>query len=403
VEGAAPPAKCPWEKSVTDVYENKFKSDKTAACKAIAEHVAAEDLTAAELGINQLLVALFNDTAVCTQDLDACPFKDGPEFDPASVVAFAQATCDIAPGLPLDVDCVVPLPENFGDPSPPTNPTAGIEAGWIAAGPVGEGATVVLPNGEFGIQIDDLEARVTEVFVTIRENPPTPNPGDCPLGDVNNGNSRDECVQNNYTVDMDGVGEPYNENDPIADGDPVDPVTFPPGLYVEICEGEEAPFAPVSVPARCSGGACAPAQAVNPPRGLLQCSKGAVAFAPSTWSAVVDDLRDVQCIVTSTSAAVSEGTTCTVINVETNLPVEGKSCPTTEVTTQKTAQCPEPIRDLLAADPDDGSAVSYRMEATKIESGVSHFGSTEFTLSQTDPLFGDVKPITVDVLPSGQQ
>jgi hypothetical protein len=29
LDGAAA-IKCPWEKSITDIYENKFKSDKTA-------------------------------------------------------------------------------------------------------------------------------------------------------------------------------------------------------------------------------------------------------------------------------------------------------------------------------------------------------------------------------------
>ncbi|MEJ2153507.1 MAG: hypothetical protein P8Y29_11345 [Gemmatimonadota bacterium] len=151
LEGA-PAIKCPWDKSITDVYENNSKSDKTAACKDAAEFVDAGDLTAAELVINQLLVALYDDYAVCvgapfgTQDLTACPFADGAGVDPVEVVAFAQATCDIAPTLPQtgDVDCVVPLPNNLGVPTaPPTDPTAEIAGGWIAAFRA-EGESIVL-------------------------------------------------------------------------------------------------------------------------------------------------------------------------------------------------------------------------------------------------------------------
>ncbi len=403
LDGAAA-IKCPWDKSVTDVYQNKFRSDKTAACKDAAEFVDGVDLTTAELVINELLLALYNDYAVCvgapfgTQDLSACPFADGASVDPAAVVAFAQATCDIAPGLPQtgDVDCVVPSVENLStNPAPPTDPTDGTDAGWIVAGPVGEGAIVELSSDEFGIQIDDLEAGIAAAYVSIRENPPTVAVGICPV------NSDNDCTQNNYTVDMDGIGEPYIDNDPIAD--------IPdPGLYVEICEGP-APFAPVSVPARClsSSNTCEPGQSV-PDRDLLACSKGALAFAPSTWTATDGALavRDVICKVDSQSAAVSEGTTCTVVDRVTGIPVPGKSCLTvaTPAVSPKAAECTIP--DILAANLDDahdGSPVLYRMEASKIESGVSHFGSTDFELSQTDPTFGNTKDVFVDVLPPGQQ
>jgi hypothetical protein len=402
IDGAAA-IKCGWDKSVTDIYENKFKSDKAAACKDAAEFVDAGDLTAAELVINELLAALYNDYAVCvglpfgTQDLATCPFKGGASVDPAGVVTFAQATCDIASGLPQtgDVDCVVPTIENLAAATvPPTNPTAEKAAGWIVAGPVVEGTTVVLPSGEFGVELDALT--VASVYVAIRENAPTSVVGECPV------NSDNDCVQNNYTVDMDGVGEAYDDNDPIADSPD-------PGLYVEICEGP-APFAEFSVPARCesSSNTCAPAESVAP-RGLLSCSKGALAFAPSTWTAADGALavRDVVCKVNSQSAAISEGTTCTILTRGPNAPVEVvDSCLTiaTPEVGPKAAECTIP--DILAANLDgahDGSPVLYTMEAAKIESGVSHFGSTDFELSQTDPIFGNVREVFVDVLPPGQQ
>lgn len=397
VDGAAAPIKCPWDKSVTDIYENKFKSDKTAACKAIAQQVDADDLDGAELGINQLLVALYNDYAVCvglpfgTQDLDACPFKDGADVAPAGVVLFAQKTCDLAdPDLPQtgDVDCVVPTIDNLAVPTAlPTDPTAEIAGGWIAVGPVTEGAEVVLPSGEFGVEIDDLEAGVTGDFVAIRENTPTALPGECPLPSDN------DCVQNNYTVDMDGVGDAYNDNDPIAGQ----------GLYVEICEG---PVDFADVPGRCAGGTCAPADP-EPARGLLSCSKGALAFAPSTWTAVDGELavRDVVCQVTSTSAAVSEGTTCTVFPRGSNDPVPGESSCVTVATGPKTSECTI-VDPILAADLNnlhDGSPVLYTMHATKIASGVSHSGSENFDLSQTDPMVGTPEIVPVNVLPPGQQ
>jgi hypothetical protein len=368
IDGAAA-IKCGWDKSGTDIYENKFKSDKAAACKDAAEFVDAGDLTAAELVINELLAALYNDYAVCvglpfgTQDLATCPFKDGASVDPAGVVTFAQATCDIASGLPQtgDVDCVVPTIENLAAATvPPTNPTAEKAAGWIVAGPVVEGTTVVLPSGEFGVELDALT--VASVYVAIRENAPTSVVGECPV------NSDNDCVQNNYTVDMDGVGEAYDDNDPIADSPD-------PGLYVEICEGP-APFAEFSVPARCesSSNTCAPAEFFN---------------------------------LNSHSAAISEGTTCTILTRGPNAPVEVvDSCLTiaTPEVGPKAAECTIP--DILAANLDgahDGSPVLYTMEAAKIESGVSHFGSTDFELSQTDPIFGNVREVFVDVLPPGQQ
>jgi hypothetical protein len=399
LEGA-PAIKCPWGTSVTDIYENKFKSDKTAACKDAAEFVDARDLAAAELVINQLLVALYNDYAACvggpfgTQDPDTCPFADGASVDPAGVVAFARETCGIAPEADLpttdDVDCVVPTVENLSTtPALPTDPTDGTDAGWIVVGPVGEEAIVVLPNDEFGIQIDNLKTGVTEVFVAMRENEPTPI-NRCP--DASQG-----CVRNNYTIDMDGVGQLFaDNNDPIGDG------LFDLGLYVEICEGTEDDFASVSVPARCSGGACARAQPTDD-RELTGCSKGALAFAPSTWSAV-DPTRDVQCVVTSRSAAVSEGTTCTIFPRGSNDPVD--SCPTLATPDEGPKMSACTIPDVLAANLDDAndpSPVLYTMEANKIENGVSHFGSTDFELSQTDPIFGIVEDVPVDVRPPGQQ
>jgi hypothetical protein len=334
-------------------------------------------------------VALYNDYAVClpnpnpfgTQDLDACPLSGGASVDPAAVVTFAQETCNLADtDLPQtgDVDCVVPSVNNLAVPTvPPTDPTAETAGGWIVAASVAQGDSIILPSGEFGVEIDSLEAGVTEVFVAMRENTFTP-VGQCP--DASPG-----CVRNNYTVDVDGMGEPYDDNDPIAGQ----------GLYVEICEGPVG-FAAVSVPARCAGGICAPSQPTDD-RGLLECSKGALAFAPSTWSAVADSVRDVRCVVSSTSAAVSEGTTCTVLFPQgSNQPVLGKSCPTVG-TDSKTSECTIP--DVLAA-PD---TVRYTMEANKIESGVSHLGRTDFFLTQTHPMFGDTLDVPVDVLPPGQQ
>ncbi len=412
LDGAAA-IKCPWEKSITDIYENKFKSDKTAACKEIAEHMAAADTTAAELGINQLLVALYNDYAACVglpfgkQDLAACPFKDGASVHLLGVVDFAQKTCNLAdPALPQtgDVDCVVPTVDNltvpdeypcdsFCDPTA-LNPVA-TAGGWIAVASVAEGDSVILPSGEFGIQIDDLEAGVSEVFVAIRENKPTPVVGVCPV------NSDNDCVQNNYTVDMDGVGEAYSDNDPIADSPA-------PGLYIEICEGP-APFAEFSVPARCesSSNTCEPAQSI-PDRDLLKCSKGALAFEPSTWTAADGALavRDVLCQVESHSPTVSEGTTCTVFDEDNDLVDSCLALPTPDPEdSPKAAECM--IFDILAANLDDahdGSPVPYTMVATKIEKGVSHTGSAPFDLSQTDPMFGEVEIVPViDVLPPGQE
>ncbi len=416
LEGA-PAIKCNWDKSVTDIYENKFKSDKTAACKDAAEFVDAGDLTAAELVINELLVALYNDYAACvgapfgTQDPAACPFKDGANVERGGVVTFARATCDIAPppdGLPRsgDVDCVVPDPENLAPPTfPPTDPTADTAGGWIVAGPIREDAVVILPNGEFAVELDALT--VTEVYVAIRENKKTSVVGECP------DKSDNDCVQNNYTVDMDGVGQDYDDNDPIADGPPL-------GLYVEICEGppeqDITDFA--DVPGRCALDPntnefeCAPAEETEL-RGLLDrqpvgCSKGALAFAPSTWTAVDADLaeRDVVCKVNSQSAAVSEGTTCTILERGPIVPKVVDSCETvaTPLFGPKAAECT--MRDILAANIDeehDGSAVLYTMEAAKIESGVSHFGSDTFSLRQEDPVFGNVKEVFVDVRPPGQQ
>jgi hypothetical protein len=384
----APAIQCDWHKSVTDVYENKFKSDKIAACKDAAEFVDAGDFAAAELVINQLLLALYNDYAACvgkvfgTQDPNACPFADGASVVPAEVVAFAKATCGIAEAaLPQtgDVDCVVPYPENLDtNPAPPTDPTDGIQGGWIVA-LVAEKDTLLMPNDEFGIVIDDLVDGVTEVFVAMRENEPT-DPDTCP-------NNRPQgCIRNNYTIDADGVGQLFIYNNDPIDDDPQ------PGLYVEICEGEVDDFAAVSVPARCEGGTCAPSQPTGD-REITGCSKGALAFAPSTWSAI-SAARDVRCVVTSTSAAVSEGTTCTVLD-ESGDPVPGKTCPTV-VTEQKTSACT--IRDVPAAP----GTFQYTMQANKIESGVSHYGSWPFQLSETHPMFGDTLDVPVDVEPPGQ-
>ncbi|MEJ2153296.1 MAG: hypothetical protein P8Y29_10205, partial [Gemmatimonadota bacterium] len=83
--------------------------------------------------------------------------------------------------------------------------------------------------------------------------------------------------------------------------------------------------------------------------------------------------------------------------------VPDKNC-VTVATGPKTSECT--ITDILAAnldDANDGSPVLYTMEATKIEGAVSHYGTTDFELSQTDPTFGNTKTVFVDVLPQGQQ
>lgn len=392
LDGAAP---CPWADTVDDVYASgQDRSAKRRACREIDGLVSGEQFGAAEQGINELLAALYADYAVCVggvfgaQDLASCELTGGAAVDPTAVVALAQATCDLgASFLPQsgDVDCVVPSVANLAQPTTPApglagfDPTAEVAGGWIVD-LLYEGDTIVLPNGEFAQTADDLEAGVTAAYVALRENPPLPL-GDCP------GLSDNDCVQNNYDADWDDLLS--GNNDPIG------------VVYIEVCEGA-VDFA--DIPGRCAGGVCnQAANAVDPPRGILSCTKAALDFRASTWTVVDVDpaARDVICYVTSQSAAISEGTECRVQEQGGDF-LAGKQC-ITVADEQFTSSCT--IYGVPAADPalPPGDPVAYTMVAEKQSGTGSHSGEAAFWVSQSDPTLGNAKTVSVLVVPQGQQ
>lgn len=400
LDGAAP---CPWADPVDDVYASgQDRSAKRRACRAIDALVSDGQFGAAEQGINELLAALNADYAACVGGVfdrpglpPSCELTGGAAVDPAAVVAFAQATCDLgASFLPQsgDVDCVVPSVANLAEPTTPGpgeigfDPTAEVAGGWIVD-LLYEGDTIVLPNGEFAQTADDFEDGVTAAYVALRENPPAAALGYCP------GASSYDCVPNSYVADWDELVS--GNNDPIGEG------TGLGGLYTEACEGD-IDFA--DTPGRCAGGVCAQAaNAVDPPRGILSCTEAALDFRASTWTVVGGDpaARDVVCEVTSQSAAISEGTLCRIKEQGGDF-LAGKQC-VTVADGQFTSSCT--ISGVPAADPalPPGDPVAYTMVAEKQVGTGSHYGETDFEISQSAPPLGTAETVSVLVVPQGQQ
>ncbi|MGH7570340.1 MAG: hypothetical protein ACREMK_00660 [Gemmatimonadota bacterium] len=369
--------------------DKKTRGEKEGVCGEIMRAVDKEDHSTAEGLINQLQASLYADYASCV----------GPPFGTAgtcvlaavglqeTVAAFSQAICDLDTALPqppgLGSDClpatVATLALNDGGG---TNPIWG---GWKAFGPVGEVSpandladAIVLPNGEIGIMLDALEP--DQVFGTIRENPPASELGPCP----ENAESEKNCEPPSYAINLDTPGDHLN-NDPIA-GE---------GLYVEMCEEVFA----TGEPGRGADGEfdADDVTAVDPARGVLGCSRGGTAFAPSTWSILseADAVRTVHVIVNSHSAAVSEGTVVKVFGPAPSTAQAG-TCTTVESGPN------ESTCDITGLDSAPGT-LQYSLTAEKVVGSGSHSGTATFSLSAGDPSLGPpengVKTVTVDVGP----
>lgn len=338
---------------------NQTRNDKLAQCKDILAAVNNGNASAAETGINGLLVGLSQDSQACldTDTLTACVLNETSLAQKVS--AFAQATCGLFPALG-DEECLVPTADDV---------TSG---GWVAATAL-EDSIVSLPNDSVAVQIDDLKSEFETggIFVAIRDNDATALLGPCP------GTFANDCEQQNVQIDTDPEGA--FETD---------------GLYVEICEDEL--FA--ASLASCEDGACNAGTPVEPPREILSCTLGGKFSATSTFVGTDDEarVRDVLCNVSSKSAGVSTGTLCQLYTPPLSNPSNLVGTCTTVATGQKTASC---LIDPPAEVPD---STNFLLTGSKVVGTGSHFGQTTFFMSPGNPPRGVTRTVNLILKPSGQ-
>lgn len=366
---------------------NQIRNQKEGACRDALKAASSGDHTTAENLINQLQSSLSADYASCVGppfgELGTCVLQAvGSNTLQETVAAFSKAICDLDPVLSqtgLDPDCLPATVATLASTDEGgTNPVWG---GWIAFGPVGEASptddvndAIVLPNGEFGIILNHLEP--TEVFGAIRENPPTSVVGPCP----EDAESEKNCEPSSYAIDLD-TPDDFSDNDPIVDD--------PEGLYVEMCEN----VFDTGSPGRGADDEFNPVTSVDA-LGVLDCSKGGTAFAPSTWSILSEEdaVRTARFIVQSTSSAVSEGTVVKVFG-----PLPG----TDQVgmcVTEATGNAKESACEVVGLDAAPGT-LTYDVLAEKVEGSGSHSGTASFSLSVGDPAFGEIQEVEVIVGP----
>lgn len=166
--------------------DSSVRGGKLQACKDILGLAKQNKLGAAELGIDALLVGIYDDYYA-----GAGLAPVGSASLPQSVANFAVAACGLAPLSASE--CLTP--NNLdGDP--------GISAddlkGWLAAGPVSTvGAEGVLKNSLFAYRFVD-EPAPTNAYIFIAQRPKTTLLGPCP------GPYANDCEDLVHDVDVDG-------------------------------------------------------------------------------------------------------------------------------------------------------------------------------------------------------
>jgi hypothetical protein len=296
--------------SAAAIYTDaSVQNSKLQACKDIQALAKQNNLSGAEVGINDLLVAIYNDYNASAVGLAAV----GSSTLEQSVANYIEAACGLAPLS--DSECLTP--QDLDDPAD------GIDAddlkGWLAAGPLSSTgtslATGVLLNGLFAFGVE--EANATYVFVS--ERPRNGVDGPCP------GNYPNDCQDDVFDVDVDGAFTSVTVESCIEFG--VQHVRCPEGGECEPGEVADPLFlvndAACSIDGYATMGLLGKLafQATRPAHWLIHATPANAgltskfgAFSPIAASDDDPRARGVICDVTANYPSGSEGTVCRILD-----------------------------------------------------------------------------------------
>jgi hypothetical protein len=372
--------------SAVAIYtDSSVQNSKLQACKDILALAKQNKLGEAEVGIDDLLVAIYNDYNGGAAGLAPV----GGQSLTQSVANYIEATCGLAPLT--DSECLTPNDlDTIAD---------GIDAddlkGWLAAGPLSSAgtslATGVLLNGLFAFGVEDANA----AYVFVSERPRTGVDGPCP------GTYPNDCQDDVFDVDVDGAFTSVSVESCIEFG--VEHVRCPDGGPCEPGEVADPLFLVDDEACTIDGYAMMGLwgklafQATRPAHWLIQATPANAgltskfgAFSPVTASDDNPRSRDVICDVTANYPSGSEGTICRILD-------HGE-----EIASCVTASS-GPYTSSCQMSPLVPENLSLLMTAAKTGGDGAYNASQAFTLGPADPERGGTKTVSFNLQPPGKK
>lgn len=372
--------------SAAEIYtDSSVKNSKLQACKDIQALAKQNKITEAEVGINDLLVAIYNDYNASAVGLAAV----GSSTLEQSVANYIEAACGLAPLS--ESECL--SPKDLDDPAD------GIDgddlAGWLAAGPLNSTgtslATGVLLNGLFAFGVE--EANATYVFVS--ERPRNGVDGPCP------GKYGNDCQDDVFDVDVDGEFTWVTVESCIEFG--VEHVRCPEGGECEPGEDADPLFLVNDTACSIDGYATMGLlgklafQATRPAHWLIHATPANAgltskfgAFSPIVASDDDPRTRGVICDVTANYPSGSEGTKCEILDHGISI----ASC-TTVSSGPYTSSC--------SMTPLVPETMNLLVTAAKTGGDGAYNASQALTLGPADPERGGFKTVEFNLQPPGKK
>lgn len=383
--------------SAAAIYtDSSVQNSKLLACKDIQALAKQNKLSEAEVGINDLLVAIYNDYNGGATGL--APVS--PHSLTQSVANFIEAACGLA--TLTDSECLAPNDLDFTADEIDADDLMG----WLAAGPldseVMELVKGVLPNGLFGFGIEQAEDAYIFVAARKRADKVGPCPEEFPH----------DCQPDVFDVDVDGTFASVLVESCAVFGSKH--VRCPEGMPCEFGDTDVADLDQVSDDACGIAGyhlmgfwrkmayqATSPAQWViraTPAYAGLTSKFGA--FSPVVLAATDPRRREVICHVTSNYPSGSEGTICELLDQGTVI----ASCTTTGTGTPYESSCTfvqddgETMGDLLVP-----SDLTLLATANKTDSNGAYFQSQDFGIGPGNPERGQSATVEFELQPPGKK
>jgi hypothetical protein len=372
--------------SAAEIYtDSSIKTDKLQACKDILALVKQAKLSQAEVGIDDLLVGVYDDYNGGAAGLAAV----SPHSLTQSVANYIEAACGLAPLT--DSECLTPT--DLDDPAD------GIDAddlkGWLAAGPLTSSglslATGLLKNGLFAFGVEDANA----TYVFVSERPRTGVDGPCPQ------NFPNDCQDDVFDVDVDGAFTSVSVESCAEFGE----------KHIRCPDGEDCAVGETTTALNLvTDAACTAAgyttmglwgqlafQATRPAHWIIHATPAYAgltskfgAFSPVVLADADPRARGVICDITANYPSGSEGTTCRILNQGQEIAscVSVGSGPYTS-SCSMAPLVPEDLNLLVTAEKTGGDG--------------AYNASQALTLGPANPARGETKTVTFSLQPPGKK
>ena len=383
--------------SAAAIYtDSSVLNSKLQACKDIQALAKQDKLPEAEVGINDLLVAIYNDY---TGGYSGLAPVGGNSLE-QSVANYIEAACGLV--TLSDSECLTP--KDLDDPSDGLIDADDLK-GWLAAGPLNsfgmDLATGLLGTGIFAYGVEEA----VDAYVFVSQRPRTGLDGPCPQ------NFPNDCQDDVFDVDADGLFASVAVESCAVFGE----------KHVHCPEGQDCEFGETTTAlGLVTDEKCTEAgyevmafwgqvvfQATRPAQWLIQATPAYAgltskfgAFSPVVLADGDPRRREVICHVTSNYPSGSEGTICELLDQGTVI----ASCTTAGTGTPYESSCRyvqddgETEGDLLV--PDD---LTLLANANKTDGNGAYFQSIEFKIGPGNPERGEAATVEHQLQPPGKK